>query len=96
VYIDEDPEFQNNWKKWSGWTIKFCQEFLDFYWADSLRKNPPHKATLKQKFLNTEFPYDIFMKVEKRKDMDLFQHLCDFIFCQHHGVKIEIVINFLF
>jgi len=36
------------------------------------------------------------MKVEERKDMDLFQHLCDFIFCLHKGVEIEKCSTFCF
>ena len=89
VYIEEDLEFRSNWKKWSTWTIKFCQEYVDYYWGDSLKNDPPHKATVKEKFLRTDFPYELFMNAEERKDMDLFQHLCDFIYCLHHGIEKE-------
>jgi len=96
VYIEEDPVFRKNWKKWSEYTISFCQEFFDFYWGSSLRENPPHKPTVKEMFLKTSFPYNLFMQVEERKDMDLFQHLCDFIFCLHHNVEIEKCPTFCF
>jgi len=29
VYMEQDPEFQNNWKKWSEWTITFCRYYHD-------------------------------------------------------------------
>jgi len=76
VYIEQDPEFQNNWKKWSEWTITFCIEYHDRHWPECLRANPPHaKETLRDKFLKTIFPYHAFMEVKERKDMDVFQHL---------------------
>jgi len=36
------------------------------------------------------------MKVEERKDMDLFQHLCDFIYCQDKVVEREKCATFYF
>ena len=36
------------------------------------------------------------MEVEELKDMDLFQHLCDFIFCLNKGVEIKKCSTFVF
>ena len=89
VYIEKDPEFQNNWKKWSEWTITFCRDYHDRHWPESLRANPPHKETLKDNFLKMVFLYAALKEAEDRKDMDLFQHLCDFVFCLNKGVEIK-------
>jgi len=36
------------------------------------------------------------MEVKQRKDMDLFQHVCNFFFCLHKGVEIEKCSTFVF